>query len=230
MATSLREKTEILLQRIESAQDNDSGPDKRENERAQRDRISQFHCSIGRGRIVKTFEEFKVSNSGHQRILDGCLEWCRDIPARLAAGEGLVFFGPVGVGKDHLALASAEKCLPYASVIFANGRDLVAGLRGSLEREGDRQFMGQYKAPMVLVLSDPLPVFGGLNAWQADAFYSLFEARNTPGKINIVTINVANDQEADERLGAATWDRICDRSWKLHCNWESHRQPARVFK
>jgi DNA replication protein DnaC len=56
--------------------------------------------------------------------------------------------------------------------------------------------------------------------------YRAVEARYAAGKPTIVTVNVANDGEADLRLGAPTWDRLCHGAGKIKCEWPSYRQPA----
>jgi DNA replication protein DnaC len=77
----------------------------------------------------------------------------------------------------------------------------------------------------MLVISDPLPPMGPLTAFQASMLYRLIEERYSSGGVVVATVNVASDEEADSRMGAQTWDRLCDKSVKCHCNWPSYRKP-----
>jgi hypothetical protein len=67
-----------------------------------------------------------------------------------------------------------------------------------------------------------------LTTYQAGWLYRAIDRRySTRGKVTIVTVNVANDAEADKRMGAATWDRLCHGAWRVRCEWPSFRQARR---
>jgi DNA replication protein DnaC len=66
-----------------------------------------------------------------------------------------------------------------------------------------------------------------LTPFQASMLYRLVDARYVRGKPTIVTVNVNDDAEGDRRMGEATWDRLCHDSWKVFCDWPTHRKPAR---
>lgn len=157
-------------------------------------------------------------------------EWWTTFPARRELREGLVLYGPVGTGKDHLAFGAVAAAVKEhgCSAGFRNGRELMAEYRDRIG--SDKSESGLIDAltwQHVLILSDPLPVRGELTDFQADVLYRLVDGRAAAGLITVCTLNVANDEEADRRLGAATWDRLCDRAWKLGCFWESYRRPSR---
>ena len=44
-----------------------------------------------------------------------------------------------------------------------------------------------------------------------------------------LSMNVANDAEADNRMGVQTWDRLCDGAWKIKCAWPTNRTPSRTI-
>jgi DNA replication protein DnaC len=162
-------------------------------------------------------------------------EWSNTFPHRQREAEGMVLFGPVGTGKDHLAFAAVGQALVDHDVVFSAhwlyGRDFFGTVRDRIDsHDSEATLLRRLESIDVLVVSDPLPPFGDLTPFQADTFYRLVEARYARRKITICTLNVATDDEADRRLGAATWDRLCHRSWKMHCCWPSFRQPARELK
>lgn len=158
-------------------------------------------------------------------------DWIRTFPDRLRANQGIVLYGPVGTGKDHLAFAAVASAVRQcgATAVWWNGRDLMGEVRDRIDEERpERQLVADLEEPDILVISDPLPPFGGLSAFQADLLYRIAENRIVrQNRVTVVTLNVKTDAEADEKLGPATWDRLCCGAWKIACFGKSHRQPAR---
>lgn len=150
---------------------------------------------------------------------------------------GLVLYGPVGTGKDHLAMAVARVAIDEIGkrAAWVNGQTWFGNNRDSIERGiTEAAAINALATPDLLVLSDPLPPAMGkgdeLTPYQASMLYRLIDARYSRGQITIVTLNVNDDDEADRRLGEATWDRINHGVWKIHCDWPTYRKPAREFK
>lgn len=196
-----------------------------------------------------TFETWLAKTPYQKQIKHHVQEWADNV----IRGErhGLVLYGPVGTGKDHLAFAALRHIMAGTSAVvresseyaplgpdrdaltagWQNGRELAGEFRDRITDERTESgLIGRLSAPDLLVLSDPLPPVGDLTPYQADSLYRIVENRYAANKITIVTLNVANDAEADQRLGAATWDRLCDRAWKLFCQWPSYRKPAFELK
>lgn len=186
----------------------------------------------------KRYENYRFTNwndiSAKQKAVKNMvMEWANDFPERLARREGLVLFGPVGTGKDHLVFAACRQAIIQhgVSVRWRNGRDLMGEVRDRIgENQSEAQWVYSLESAQILVISDPLPVVGPLSAHQADMLYRVVDNRYSAGRLTLVTLNAANDSEADERLGVATWDRLCGDAWKIKCEWASHRKPAREIK
>jgi DNA replication protein DnaC len=142
---------------------------------------------------------------------------------------GVVLYGPVGTGKDHLAFAVCRSALKSGkSVRWINGQNWFGIVRDAMDTDkSEASLVAELARPDLLCLSDPLPPVGALTQFQATMLYRLVDARYSRGVPTICTINVADDAEADERMGAATWDRLTHDAWKIHCNWETFRKPAR---
>jgi len=172
-----------------------------------------------------TLENWTAATPYQEKVKSSVAGWAA------AIGQcGLVLFGPVGTGKDHLAVAAIDvrvQASSAASALFMNGREFVGEVR---DRIGDdlpeASLISRFASPDVLLISDPLPPVGDLTQHQADMLYRVVESRYSAGKVTCCTLNVADDSEADRRLGAATWDRLCHGAWKIHCRWASHRKPA----
>lgn len=194
--------------------------------------VSKLLAAAGQHFRSYRLSSWQAKCGKQQTALDMVREWWQTFPDRQANREGLVLYGPVGTGKDHLAFGAVAAAVQHhgCTAAFRNGRDLMAEVRdriGADKPEG--QLIDQLTSPAVLILSDPLPVRGELTDFQADVLYRLVDARASEGLLTVCTLNVADDAEADRRLGAATWDRLCDRAWKIACFWESYRRPAKIL-
>ncbi len=177
-----------------------------------------------------TFKAYQVPEDVpyQQRCKDAVLEWAKGGKDTLAETRSLILHGPVGTGKDHLGIAACRGlCLTHGyKVGFLAVQDWFGRIRDAMDdNESERDILREVSAPDVLLISDPLPPFGSLTQHQATMFYRLVERRSSLRKHNIVTINVRDDDEAYERLGAPTWNRLIEDALVVHCYWPSHRQP-----
>lgn len=171
-----------------------------------------------------TLENFEANGIKQQAIVNMLREYiAADCP------ENVVLYGPVGTGKDHLAFAICRSAIKAGKTVrWVNGQSWFGIVRDAMDTDrSEASLIADLARPELLCLSDPLPPVGVLTQFQATMLYRLVDARYSRGVPTICTVNVGSDSEADERMGAATWDRLCHDSWKLHCNWPSHRKPVR---
>lgn len=174
------------------------------------------------------FNTYEAKSPYQKRCADAVADWANGGKESLQTTRNLVLHGPVGTGKDHLAVAACRTlCLKHGvRTGFISVQDWFGRIRDAIDdNESERQIIGEAASYDLLVLSDPIPPFGNLTQHQATMFYRLVERRSSLRRAIIVTVNVATDLEAYERLGAPTWNRLIDDALMIHCNWESHRQP-----
>lgn len=178
------------------------------------------------------FQLYDVAGDRYRaEVLADVKRWSADWSAISSAGAGLVLFGPVGTGKDHLMVAAVRRLIIEAGISarLVNGRELAAECRAAIaENKPDRSIVGEYLAPDVLILSDPTPPRGDLSTYQADILYQIADGRAKRGRLTCATVNIADEREADEKLGAPTWDRLVAGAWLIECAWSSFRRPAFV--
>lgn len=182
---------------------------------------------------IRTWK-FDGANMERQAVVLGavkefveCLQSTRDI------GINALFYGPPGTGKDFLATAIIRVAtLEHGhTASHLNGVDWFVRLRDSMDSESSKNESDLIKEacrPDWLVLSDPLPPVGDLTNYQASMLYRLIDERTSQRKPTIVTVNVANGEEAVKRMGGPTWDRIKHGAWVFPCNWPSFRKPVRT--
>jgi DNA replication protein DnaC len=156
----------------------------------------------------------------------------RDLAALrwLTAGESVVLYGPVGVGKTHVAQGLGHLAIRQgAEVRFIKTSRLLATLAGGhADRTWDKR-LREFVRPAVLVLDD----FGmrELTTAQADDLYELISERAAAGKSMILTSNRSpvdwyplfpNPVVAESLL-----DRLINTSHQVFMNGPSYRPNKR---
>lgn len=156
-------------------------------------------------------------------------QWADTFPERLKGANGLVLWGPCGTGKDHLMHAAVRKAMLVfgVSCVWVNCRDLFGDIRDRIadNAQTERSLISSLCKPDILVLSDPTPPVGVLSGHQADMLYRVVENRYADHRLTCATVNVRNDEDAEERIGAPTWDRMLHGAWKIQMHGVTHRGP-----
>ena len=114
----------------------------------------------------------------------------RDLAALrwLAAGESVILFGPVGVGKTHVAQGLGHAAVRRGiDVRFTKTSRLLADLAGGhADRSWDRR-LRDYTRPGLLILDDF--ALRELTAGQADDLYELLSERAASNRPVVITSN-----------------------------------------
>jgi DNA replication protein DnaC len=149
----------------------------------------------------------------------------------VAAGEGLCVYGPVGVGKTHVAVALAHQaCRRGYDACFVTASRMLADLAGG---HADTSFPARLKAlakPAVLVVDDF--AMREFTVQAADDFYELVcERVGKPGRSLVLT---SNRSPADwyplfpnAVVGEPVLDRIVNSSHQLLMEGKSYRPNRR---
>jgi DNA replication protein DnaC len=160
----------------------------------------------------------------------------RDLAAlrRLSAGESVILYGPVGVGKSHVAQALGHLAIRQgADVRFAKTSRVLATLAGGrADRSWDKR-LAELSRPAVLILDDF--AIRELTVPQADDLYELVTSRAATGRSLVLTSNRSpvdwyplfpNPVVAESLL-----DRLINTSHQAFMNGPSYRpnkRPGRV--
>jgi DNA replication protein DnaC len=149
----------------------------------------------------------------------------------VTGGEGLCIYGPVGVGKTHLAAALAHQaCRRGWDATFVTASRLLSELAGG---HADHSFTSRLKRlakPAVLVIDDF--AMRDFTVSQADDFYELTcERVGRPGHAMILT---SNRSPADwyplfpnAVVGESVLDRVINSSHHLLLDGKSYRPNRR---
>lgn len=185
-------------------------------------------------RIGKRYEHCRLDNfeapAANQRRT---IETLRDVAERLQehseSGNGLVFLGPIGTGKDHLAVAMLFEAVRLHSMVvdWCDGQELFQEFRdriGDDKREAEK--IKELVRPDILLMSDPVPASGSVTDFQSSILYRVIDRRYRNLKPTWVTLNVASREDAEKRLGAQVVDRLSHGAVNIVCNWQSYRRSA----
>jgi DNA replication protein DnaC len=149
----------------------------------------------------------------------------------ITAGEGVIAYGPVGVGKSHLAAALGHQaCRRGYDVTFTTCSKLLAHLAGG---HADRSFETRVRklaAITVLIVDDF--AMREFTAAQADDLYELLTERaGRPGRSLILTSNRSPSDWyplfPNAVVGESILDRVLNTSHHLLLDGKSYRPRRR---
>ncbi len=174
------------------------------------------------------FHGNKEEMARQRRVVKRLSTFTDDMPAAMETGGGLLLSGPVGTGKDHflVALARVAICRYGYSVRWISGMDLCGAFRDQITIGAtEREELAKYRTPDILIISDPLPIWGSLTEYQAGVLYRIIDYRVNNLRPTWCSFNCTGEPEAVKRLGAATVDRLRDGAVTIACDWPSYRKP-----
>ncbi len=181
--------------------------------------------------IDATLDNYKVECEGQRKALELAKRYSVNAHTVADNGNGLVLFGGLGTGKDHLMMGIAKRLYyHHKSVLWTDGLRLKARMVRfwSKDSESALDVIRELTDPDFLWISDPIIQGEPLTPQQRDFFYGIVNARYMAKKPTLLTINVKNGPELDAVMGAATADRLKDGSYTHYCDWPSWRGPLSI--
>lgn len=176
-----------------------------------------------------TLANFEADHEPQKRVVAKLREYGELISVNVSEGRGIVFFGPKGTGKDHLMVAMLRCAVDSEiDVAWENGQDLFGNIRDRMDGDAsESSLIHQFAKPMILAISDPMPVFGELTAHQANMLFRILDRRYRKKLPTWVTMNAKDGADAEKRMGGQLVDRLRDGALVVSCNWASYRSAAK---
>lgn len=189
---------------------------------ARRDRGIAMRTTMAKFPYVKTLEnfDFKFQPSVDQKRIKE-LALCHF----MEHGENVIFLGPPGVGKTHLAIALGIKAVHTGyGVLFSSAQTLLGHLTKAHQEGRLEEKLKQYQMPKLLIIDEigyiPIERSG------ANLFFQLVSRRYEQGAM-ILTSNQSftkwGEVFGDPVIATAILDRLLHHSVVLNIKGESYR-------
>jgi DNA replication protein DnaC len=180
----------------------------KQESKLRRDKTIQRRIRMAKFPVIKTIDQFnwswpsKINRAQIQNLF------------RLKFIEqkgNIIFIGPVGVGKTHIATALGyQACLKSHTVLFASAIDIVNNLVASQKAGLLKHELKKYLKPSLLIMDElgylPIDKIG------ADLLFQIISQRYEQGSIIITTNRVFRDWPEifnnDMTLTSALLDRL----------------------
>jgi DNA replication protein DnaC len=144
-------------------------------------------------------DNFEVHNDSHRDALKISRQFVKNYPAQ---DIGLVFIGPCGVGKTHLAVAIIQELVRTkdAACIFYDFRDLIREIQSTFTPDSvlsESDILAPVFSSEVLVLDE----LGAKRptAWVEETVFTIINHRYNHKKMTLFTTNYPDTDETEDR-------------------------------
>lgn len=145
-----------------------------------------------------TFENFEIHNTSHRHALKISKQFVKNYPAQEV---GLLFIGPCGVGKTHLAVAIIQELIKKKNVpcYFCDFRELIRNIQSTYTPDSslsESDVIAPIFQKEVLVLDE----LGAkrTTAWVEETIFYIVNNRYNNKKLTIFTSNYLDREEEED--------------------------------
>jgi DNA replication protein DnaC len=177
--------------------------------------VKQLALDLGEAYANCTLDGYQLYHPDQHDRIAKLRQIADQLPDMVKQGRGIVWAGPAGTGKDHMAAAmgmlAAKRHL--FSVRMLMSRELAIG---SFEHVA--QLMNDMTSPRILIVSDPSG-----NPNENNLLHQLLERRIRHKRVTWLTVNAQTREQANDLLGPSVWGRFFIGATRLFCAWPDFR-------
>jgi len=155
-------------------------------------------------------------------------EYLKRLRLEIKTAGNLVLSGPTGTGKTHLACA-VLRTIAYSRhrARYITSAQLVNELFATWNNKSksEDQVIAHYASYEVLLI-DEMGLNDNRSEYAQSYLASVIDARYLAKHPTIITSNLLEDS-LEKTIGDRPFDRLCENSLMLECNWESYRRKSK---
>lgn len=174
-----------------------------------------------------TFASFVAETPAQRSVLDACQNYAHHFSQYATVGSGMIFSGPVGTGKNHLATAIARTVLEMGrSVLQVTAYEMILRLRQTWKKDdagpSEAEIIRKFAAVDLLIIDEIGKQFGAKGSDEVQIF-AVINRRYLDMKPTIVMSN-ESAQGIERYMGIAAFDRLCERGMLIEFTGSSYRR------
>ena len=179
---------------------------------------------IGKRFKYATFNDFKEVNPDAKKVKSACVTYAATFPARLNSGDGLIFSGNVGTGKNMLAACIARAAVEAGHTsLHTTVLKMIRKVKKTWNtKECEQEAIDSFSKPDLLIINEVGVQFES----KTEELYltEIIDDRYEAMKCTILISNF-NEGELSEILGSRVIDRFYEGgSCLLRFPWNSYRR------
>jgi len=195
-------------------------------------RIVERACIPQRYSRRYTFDTYKPAHPTQEEALLLARRYAEEYPALPEGANGLLFQGPCGVGKTHLAVSVLQEIVVRKSMpaLFVDLNDLYREIRASYGRTAAEETEYDILSPLVdapLLLIDELGCVA--SPWAQDTLHYLVSQRYNEQRPTLLTTNYldvppSGETSLEDRIGTRTRSRLSEMCRTVSMDGPDHRR------
>lgn len=175
----------------------------------------------------RTLDNFKAETPDQEHALSVAQKFAAEWNTMQRKGAWLVFSGPPGTGKSHLAIAILQAIMPGSRGRYMTCMELIQMLRGTWRKDSEMSEIDLLDrlTALPLIVLDEIGVQYGTESEQ----HHLFEVLDRRYRELRPTILLTNQDKDGFRqfVGDRVYDRMTEIARWVPFEWPSHRAKAR---
>jgi DNA replication protein DnaC len=173
-------------------------------------------------------KNYEADTAEKMLVVRNVSEYLKRLRIDIKTAGNLVLSGPTGTGKTHLACAIL-RTMAYSRFRsrYITSAQMVNELFATWNNKSksEDQVIENYASYDVLLI-DEMGLNDNRSEYAQSYLASVIDARSLVKRPTIITSNLLEDS-LEKTIGDRPFDRLCENSLFLECNWESYRRKSK---